>query len=60
MNLLRFFAVFGIILVAAPWISIAGAGILTVLHFVYGMSWLWMAVPGALFAAWVAFVLWAD
>jgi hypothetical protein len=55
---LMFFAVIGFLLTAVPWAAVAGAALVVVLHFCVGASWLWILIPGAVFAAWAAFRLW--
>lgn len=57
---LEFFAAIGCALIAVPWIAVAGAALVAILHFWIGASWLWMVIPGVVFAVWAAFRLWFD
>jgi hypothetical protein len=57
--LIRFFAVIGLLFFATPWVAAAGAALMAVLHVWFDFSWWWMAIPGSLFVAWAAFMIWA-
>ncbi len=55
---LAFLALIGFFLLAVPWIAVGGAALVVALHYWVGASWLWMLLPGSVFAAWAAFRIW--
>ncbi len=57
-DLLKYCMVFGPIFFWIPWISIGVIAALMKLHFKYGISLWWVAIPALVFIFWVV-VMWA-
>lgn len=55
---LAYFAMFGVLICAIPWVALGGIASLVLLHFKYGISLWWCVIPAFVFIAW-AVVMWA-
>jgi hypothetical protein len=56
-GVLSFFGFIGLLFLSLPYLGFGGMALVTILHFMYSISWWWITVPALLAALYIYIII---